>query len=379
MCRPAAGKARETEMEANRYAGEALRAFAAAVLERLGVNADDAFRTADALVRADLEGHAGHGISRLPIYARRLAEGRINPNPRVAYERRGAVLLVDGDNGLGQAVAYRALEAACPVADELGVAAVFIRASNHFGTAAYLCREAADRGCASIVATNSPPGIAPWGGKRAFLGTNPIAFGFPAEDGSPPVIVDLSSSVVARGKIISAHQLGEPIPEGWALDSDGRPTTDAAAALRGSLLPLGGAKGYALALAIEMLCGVLAQAAVGPRVGNLYRDEDGRADIGHMLLLFRIWHWLEPEAYFRTVRTLVEDIKAVPLREGAERIRIPGERRFHSAAVREKIGVPVPDRVRRELEQWGERCGVPFPPPLAGPGGEYGPEKEERP
>jgi len=376
--RPAAGKARETEMEANRYAGQELRAFAAAVLERLGVGEDDAFRTADSLIRADLEGHASHGISRLLIYARRLAQGRINPNPHLTYERKGAVLLVDGDNGIGQAVAFRALQAAYPVADELGVAAVFIRASNHFGTAAYFCQEAAGRGYASIVTTNSPPGIAPWGGKQAFLGTNPIAFGFPAEAGAPPIVADLSSSVAARGKIISAHQLGRPIPEGWALDSDGRPTTDAAAALQGSLVPLGGAKGYALALAIEMLSGVLAQAAVGPHVGNLYREEDGWANIGHMILLFRIWHWLEPETYFRTVRTLVEQIKAVPIREGAERIWIPGERRFHSAAVHETAGVPVPDRVRRELVQWGERCGVPFPPPLAGPGDGTIPE-EERP
>ncbi|MDF2924644.1 MAG: malate dehydrogenase [Paenibacillaceae bacterium] len=360
------------EKSTGRYTGESLREFAAAVLQRLEVPAEDAAVVADSLVRADLEGHVGHGISRLPIYAKRLREGRITAWPQMKFDRAGAVLRVDGGNGLGQAVSVRALEAALPITRELGVAAVFIRGSNHFGTAAYLCQKAAKHELASIIMTNSPPGIPPWGGKAAFFGTNPVAFGLPAGPDRPPIVADLSSSVAARGKIILADKLGQTIPEGWAIDREGNPTTDAAQALQGAVLPVGGAKGYALALAVEAFSGILTQAAFGPHVANLYKDGDGPANVGHVLLLFRLENWLGMEGYYESIRQFIEEIKEVPRISGAGEILIPGERRHRAWTDNLQDGVAVAANVRLELEELAREAGVSFPASVGGQQPEHG-------
>ncbi|AHV98724.1 Ldh family oxidoreductase [Paenibacillus sabinae] len=353
-------------MSAKRYDSGQLYEFVQSVLISLNVPEEDAIITADSLIRADLEGHGSHGISRLPVYSRRIREGRISASPDIAAERHGAVLTVDGGNGLGQVVAIRALRAGIPVARELGIAAVFVRGSNHFGTAAYLCQEAAKENMASIVMTNSPPGIAPWGGRAAFLGTNPVGFGFPSGSGDrPPIVADLSSSIVARGKIMQAQKQEQPIPEGWAIDSEGRPTTDAGEALKGAVLPLGGAKGYALALAVEMLCGILTGASFGPHIGNLYKEGDKNADVGHVILLFSPARWLDMETYFDSVSRFADEIKQVPLSPGAEEILLPGERRFRSAGRNRLSGISLPDNVVSELEDLAAVAGVPFPPQLS--------------
>lgn len=353
-------------MTVNRYDNEELLTFAQRVLISRAVPEDDARHTAESLIRADLEGYGSHGISRLPVYSRRLAEGRIAASPDVVADRRGSVVLVDGGNGLGQAVAARALRAGIPVAREQGIAAVLISGSNHFGTAAYLCQEAAREKLVSIIMTNSPPGIAPWGGRAAFLGTNPIAFGFPpAEEGEPPVISDLSSSLVARGKIMQAQKAGQPIPEGWAIDAEGRPTTDAGEALKGAILPLGGAKGYALALAVEMLCGILTGASFGPHTGNLYKDGDKPADIGHVILLLSPGNWLDGSTYSSAVAEFIGEIKRSPRTPGTDEIRIPGERRARNAAAALRYGVPLQQHVVAELEETARNAGFPFPAALA--------------
>ncbi|QWU15269.1 Malate/lactate/ureidoglycolate dehydrogenase, LDH2 family [Paenibacillus sophorae] len=353
-------------MTAKRYDSGKLYEFVQSVLISLNVPDEDACITADSLIRADLEGHGSHGVSRLPVYFRRIQEGRINAASQITAERHGSVLTVDGGNGLGQAVAFRALREGIPIAREQGLAAVFVRGSNHFGTAAYLCQEAAKENMASVVMTNSPPGIAPWGGRSAFLGTNPIGFGFPSGDeGKPAIVADLSSSVVARGKIMQAQKAEQPIPEGWAIDSEGRPTTDAGEALKGAILPLGGAKGYALALAVEMLCGILTGASFGPHIGNLYKDGDKHADVGHVILLFSPARWLDIEAYYDTVSRFAGEIKEIPLSPGAEEILLPGERRFRSAGRNQLSGISLPDSVVSELEELAREAGVPFPPRLA--------------
>ncbi len=252
-----------------------------------------------------------------------------------------------------------------PVARETGIAGVAVCNSNHFGTAAYYCRMACEEGMALIAATNSPPGIAPWGGRQAYFGTNPIAFGFPTRR-EPPVIVDLSSSVVARGKVILAAKQREPIPEGWAIDESGETTTDAQAALKGAMLPLGGAdggaKGYALALAVEMMAGVLSGAAFGPGVGNLYRDgEEPPADVGHFFILLDLSCWMGLEDYYSRIERFLEEIKASPRAAGAEEILYPGERRHGNYLRNLKEGIVLSPAVREELADLGGECGVPFP------------------
>lgn len=352
-------------MRERRYDPADLRTFCERVLEALGVPEEDARVVADSLTRANLEGTDSHGVSRLPVYARRMGEGRISPRPDVRIEHHGSVLRVDGGNALGQVASHEALKAAMPVARETGLAGAAVRHSNHFGTAAYYCQLACDEGLALIATTNSPPGIAPWGGREAYLGTNPVAFGFPVEDG-PPVVVDMSSSVVARGRIINAAREGMPIPEGWATDEEGLPTTDAAAALRGAGLPLGGAKGYALALAVEILSGVLTGAAFGPHVNNLYGSGGPPSDVGHCFILMDVSRWLPEGDYKAAMDQLLREIKESPRARGTGEILYPGERRHRTRLENRERGIALPDAARAELIALAEEHGLSFPNPLAG-------------
>ncbi|TBL73294.1 Ldh family oxidoreductase [Paenibacillus thalictri] len=342
------------------YRAAGLADFAKQVLVRLGMAEADAGIAADSLVRADLEGNESHGISRLPIYAKRMREGRIAAVPDMSFEQSGAVLRVDGGNGLGQVVAYRAMEKALPLARENGMTGIFVRGSNHFGTAAYFCQMACRENMALIAMTNSPPGIPPWGGKKAFFGTNPLAFGFPVRSG-PPVIIDMSSSVVARGKIILAQKTGESIPKGWAMDEHGAETTDPAAALRGAVLPLGGAKGYALAMAVELMCSVLSGAAYGPHVNNLYKDGDPPAGVGHSFILLDIAKWMSMDNYFDIMERFLQEVKDTPKAAGADEIYYPGERRHKEYEKRSACGLAVAPEVAGELRLLGEAVGVVFP------------------
>ena len=349
-------------MESRRYRPEELKTFCQEVFTCLGMSQENAGVVSDSLVRANLEGTDSHGVSRMGIYTGRMREGRISADPTVKIEHHGSVLRVDGGNGLGQIASYHALKDAFPVAREMGIVGVGVRNSNHFGAAAYYCRMACREGMALIATTNSPPGIAPWGGKKAYFGTNPIAFGFPTRD-EPPVIVDMSSSVVARGNIINAAREGEPIPEGWATDEEGLSTTDAEAALRGAVLPLGGAKGYALALAVEVMSGVLSGAAFGPHVNNLYKDNDPSANVGHSFMLLDISRWLDLDDYYDRMDQFLSEIKAAPRAKGVEEILYPGERRYSSYLDKMKEGITLPSAVSKELEELARAYEVPFPSP----------------
>ncbi|MGB3634189.1 MAG: Ldh family oxidoreductase [Rubrobacteraceae bacterium] len=347
-------------MEPGLYRPEELKIFCQEVFARLGMSQEDAGVVSDSLVRANLEGTDSHGVSRMGIYTTRMLEGRISADPTVEIEHEGSVLRVDGGNGLGQIASYHALKDAFPVARETGIVGVGVRNSNHFGTAAYYCQMACREGMALIATTNSPPGIAPWGGKKAYFGTNPIAFGFPTRR-EPPVIVDMSSSVVARGKIINAAREGEPIPENWAIDEEGKATTDAAAALRGAVLPLGDAKGYALALAVEVMSGVLSGAAFGQQVNNLYRDGDPAANVGHSFIVLDISKWIDLEDFYERMEVFLGQIKNTPRATGVEEILYPGERRHATYLKKTKEGITLPEAVRKELEGIGQEYKVSFP------------------
>jgi LDH2 family malate/lactate/ureidoglycolate dehydrogenase len=347
-------------MTEQHYTSKQLYVFCKSVFEAHGFEDQDAHAAADSLVQAELEGAGSHGISRLAIYVKRISEGRIAANPNFQAKQTGSVLSIDGGNGLGQVVASRAMRVAIPAAKENGMVGVFIRNSNHFGTAAYFCQMACEEQMALIAMTNSPPGIPPWGGKKAFFGTNPIAFGFPTRE-KPPIIVDMSSSVVARGKIILANKQGKSIPPGWAIDEEGEATTNPAEALKGAVLPLGGPKGYALAMAVEMMSAVLSQAAFGPHVNNLYKAGDPPANVGHCFILMDISKWMPIEEYYTLAEQFVQEIKQVPLAKEAEEILYPGERRYRTYQENLQRGISLSEEVRLELVEVGKECGVDFP------------------
>jgi LDH2 family malate/lactate/ureidoglycolate dehydrogenase len=347
-------------MDDKRYHFHSLQLFCSNILMCLGFSERDAEVAANSLIKAELEGAGSHGISRLAIYAKRIREGRIEANPQITIQSSGSVLKVDGGNGLGQVVSHRALEAAIPLAKLTGITGIFIRNSNHFGTAAFFCQMACQSNMALIAMTNSPPGIPPWGGKKAYFGTNPIAFGFPTKK-EPPIIVDMSSSIVARGKIILADKLGKDIPLGWAMDEEGMQTTDAAAALRGAVMPLGGAKGYALAMAVEILTGVLSEAAFGVHVNNLYKDQDPPANVGHSFILLDIAKWMPMEDYYSRIEQFLQEVKEVPLAQDTQEILYPGERRYRAYLKNSKQGIALSQEIRQELTELGRGYGIPFP------------------
>ena len=245
-----------------------LRKFAREVLTRVGVPSDHAAMTANSLVEADQRGVHTHGLAYLPVYVQRLMAGGINPAPAIRLvSERPSTALIDGDNGLGQVVGVQAIQLAINKAREHGAGLVGVRNSNHFGAAAHYAMAAAREGMIGLAMSNIGPTMAPWGGITPCYGNNPISYAVPT--GEAAIVLDMATSVVSRGRISAAAARGETIPLGWACDREGRPTQDPNLALEGLLLPVGGYKGYGIALLIDILSGVLTGGAFGQGVGNL--------------------------------------------------------------------------------------------------------------
>lgn len=339
------------------YSKDKLFTFCQNLLAGAGVPEEDAAIVADVLVDTSLEGIDTHGVSRLPIYLTSIQKGRINARPNIKVDRTAPGLAnVDGDNGLGQLVGVCSMQVAISLAVEAGIGAAAAKHSNHFGASSYFCKMASSSGMVGMAFTNTPSGIPPWGGKQAYFGTNPIAFAFPGKE--EPVVIDMSSSTVARGNIILAAKEGRTIPEGWAIDSEGRPTTDAKAALGGAVLPMAGPKGYAMALAVEMLSGVLSGSAYGPRVGWIYDESTEPVDIGHFFLAIDISKLMPMTQFLNRMDHMTREIKNSPKAEGINEILIPGERRTRNAGKRSAEGIPLSHQLLDELNKLALNFGV---------------------
>ncbi|MDR3561584.1 MAG: Ldh family oxidoreductase [Negativicutes bacterium] len=337
---------------------ERLRRFMEEALATLGMPAAEATIVADNLIKADLWGLGTHGVSRFPVYFKRMQEGAVNPCPDIKISNPWpAVLAVDGDNGPGAVVGVRALEEAMVLAEKYGLAAAGIKMTNHFGAAGYYCDIAAKQNYITIILADSPASIPPWGGKQAYFGTNPIAIGLPRRE-QPPVIVDLATSIVARGKIISAAKKGETIPEGWAMDKDGVPTTDAQAALAGTLLPMAGPKGYALGLAVEHLAGVLTGSAFGRDVAWQYSEEQKPSNVGNILIVIRADAFMGLDEYYDRTEKFCHEIKGCEKAAGVDEIFLPGERKRASERIVAEKGIEVAGSLLEELQAIAWSCGL---------------------
>jgi LDH2 family malate/lactate/ureidoglycolate dehydrogenase len=265
-----------------------LRQLTAAVLHAVAVPEDDAALVADSLVQADLWGHQSHGVMRLPWYYNRIRAGVMEPvtDAEVIVDH-GSVAVIDGHDGVGQVLAARAIDEGIGRARTGGVGAVAVRNSNHFGTAAYFTRRAASRGCVALLTTNASPAMAPWGGKVKAIGTNPWSIAAPAGKRGIAVM-DIANTAVARGKIYLARQRGETaIPDDWALNSDGEPTTDPAEAISGLIMPMAAHKGYVISFMMDVLSGVLTGSAFGSSVAGPYQYER-RGGTGHLAIVLDI-------------------------------------------------------------------------------------------
>ncbi|MHC1758656.1 MAG: Ldh family oxidoreductase [Negativicutes bacterium] len=336
----------------------AIRKFMVDILAKKGVSETDGQIVADNLLKAELWGISSHGVNRFPVYLQRVEAGGVNPCPEIAVSNPfPAVLAVNGDNGLGAVVASKALDAAMNVAGTLGMAVAGIKQSNHFGASGYYCESAAKNNFISIIFTNAPAAVPAWGSKEPYFGTNPIAIGLPRPGGFP-VVVDMATSVAARGKIVTALKKNEMIPEGWALNKEGMPTTNPREAMEGVLLPMAGPKGYALALAVEHLSGVLTGAAFGREVAWQYGEKDAVANVGHFILLLRADAFLGAAEYEERMERFCQEIKNSEKMPGVSEIFLPGERERLLEQTLLVQGIEMPAALAQEFAAIAEKYAV---------------------
>lgn len=319
----------------------AAEALVADALERSAVSAQNAASVARALVAAEVDGQGGHGLSRVLAYAAQAKSGKVDGNAVPHVEKvRPALLAVDAGHGFAFPAIDAALEALVPLARETGIAAATFTRSHHSGQLGAHVERLAGAGLVGIMVTNTPKAMAPWGGAAPLFGTNPIAFAAPVA-GADPLVIDLSLSKVARGKVMAASQRGEAIPEGWALDADGNPTTDAAAALKGTMVPAGDAKGAALALMVEVLAATLTGANSSSEASSFFDAEGPPPGIGHLLIA------IDPG----TTAGFAERMTALAAAATAEPgTRLPGTSRLARRDKARSQGLTVPtaqlDRIR---------------------------------
>jgi LDH2 family malate/lactate/ureidoglycolate dehydrogenase len=329
-----------------------LTALACAALEALGVDPADAAQVVRILVLGDLFGHHTHGVLRLESYGERLVIGGINRAPVIrVQELAPAFVRVDGDNALGPLVGMRALEAAMARSRAFGIGIALARDSNHFGAISPYSYIAAQEGFATIIGTNASVTIAPTGGRQARLGNNPIAFGVPCPGGDP-VILDMAVSVAARGKIREALKRGQSIPETWAVGADGKPTTDPRAALEGFLLPIGGYKGYGLALVVDLLAGVLSGASYLTHVVPWVEEPGKPQGLGHFFIAIDTRVLGGDEWLAARVRDFAAIVYDTPPADPARPVQLPGEKELRNLARHRAEGIPVETSVLEKLRSF---------------------------
>lgn len=351
----------ETAAAARRYDAAQLRDFAAALFAASGLAEEDAARAAGLLVEADLRGVWSHGVARVGMYRERIRKGVAKARPEIRIDRVApAALLVDGDDGLGLVVAPKAMEAAIALARETGIAIAGVKRSGHFGTTAPYLRQATEAGCIVLSFTTSSPALAPWGAARQFLGTSPFGFAAPAPEGRT-FLVDMAMSRVARGKLKFAAQRGQSVPEGYALDKAGRPTTDGKAAFEGIMLPFGEHKGAAMSWMMDVAAGVFTGAAHGGQVANPFTNHERPQGVGHTFIVARADLFMPLDAYAARMAALDDTIKALPRAAGFDRIMSPGEPEERRAAENRRDGVPLTPDVVEALRAEGHEAGIAWP------------------
>lgn len=313
----------------------------AAALRRCRTSEANAALVANALVTAEAEGLISHGLLRLPIYAEQTRNGKIDGHavPEVSFPRP-AIAAVDAKNGFAYPALNLATQFLPRIARENGIAAAGITRSHHCGVAGHHVRRLAESGMVAMLFANAPAAMAPWGGNRAVFGTDPIAFACP-QPGRDAIVVDMSLSKVARGNILSAKRKGDPIPEGWALDPEGRPTTDPDAAIAGTMVPLGDAKGTALALMVELLAAGLTGANYASQASSFLDAAGPPPGTGQLLVA------IDSGAFGASAAHLVKIAEEIETQPGA---RLPGTRRAAALKQAEREGLLVSDALFAEIQ-----------------------------
>ena len=334
-----------------------LKGYVVAVCEQLGLTAEGARVMADTLVEADLRNVHTHGVNALTGYARRVQGGGANPRPNVRVVKDAlGIAVVDGDAGLGQVVAHFAMEKAIERAGKTGIGAVVARNSSHFGAAAYYAAMALQHDMIGFATTSAGNRIAPIGGRTPVVGNNPLAWAIPS-DQEQPILLDMAQSVVAAGKLGMAARKGERIPFGWALDQDGRPTDDPKAGSAGLLVPIGGPKGFGLAVVMDVLCGALSGAAFGRQLARTHRP-DAPSQIGHFFMAIDVGQFVPADQFKARVDQMIRDIKASEPAEGTRELFLPGEMEWNAKRARLERGIPMLTSIVDDLERLAADLGL---------------------
>jgi L-2-hydroxycarboxylate dehydrogenase (NAD+) len=345
---------------APRFDAALLREFVTRVFETTGMPPADASVVAELMVSADLAGAEGHGVFRLPQYVRRIRAGGINLHPNIRVEReRDGMALVDGDNGMGHLVMKAAAQTAIAKAERAGVAWVGAHHGNHAGPASLYARMPMAHDMIGLyLAVGNANHLPPWGGIDLLLSTNPIAVGVPALE-EPPVVLDMASTVAAYGKVKTKMQRGEPLPEGWMIDAQGKPLTDSARAEEGFLLPIGGYKGYGLALIFGLLAGTLNGAANGPDTIDFNQDDHTPTNTGQAIVAISIAAFTEVEPFKRRVDALIRTLRNSRRLPNVDRIWLPGEQSHAKRIEYERDGIPLVPMLVRKLNELADTLGTP--------------------
>lgn len=348
--------------EPQRVPAERLERFTRECLEAVGLPGGDAGRVAALMADADVNGSDGHGIFRLPQYVERILNGGINVTPDIKLIRESpSACLVDGDNAMGHLVMSYAASVAIDKARTAGVAWVGARNSNHAGPAAlYAKMPLAQDMIGLYIAVGNANHLPPWGGIDMLLSTNPIAVAVPAHE-HPPIVLDMATTVAAYGKVKTAAQRGQTMPEGWMIDRQGRPLTDPTRADEGFLLPIGGAKGYGLALIFGLLAGTLNGAAFGKDVIDFNADSVTPTNTGQLIVAISIAAFADVATFKRSVDAAIEQMQSSERLPGFDAIRVPGERSHAVRAERETLGVPVHAGLLAALRRLGSQLDVAPP------------------
>lgn len=326
----------------NTIAIEDAQTLVANALIANGTTPKHALSVAQALVAAEVDGQAGHGFSRVGSYCAQVKAGKVNGTVDPVLDRKlPAWITIDAGHGFAFPAFDLAIDAVSSAAAETGIAAAAIARSHHCGQAGRHVERLADRGCIGLLFANTPQAMAPWGGSKPLFGTDPIAFAAPRR-GEASLVVDLSLSKVARGKVMAANKRGETIPEGWALDADGQATTDPAAALKGSMVPMGDAKGAALAVMVELLAAGLTGGRFGFEATSFLNAEGGPPDVGQLLIAIDMRATVG-EAFLDRMDVLAGAMLEQP------GVRLPGSSRLGKREAAARDGIPITDAVHEEL------------------------------
>lgn len=344
-----------------RWNARRIEEFAAAVLEKTGLSDSEAMLFAESLVTADLRGVASHGVMRLGTYLKRIEAGTIKPNRRLKLcSETASTAVFDAQDGVGAVIGREMTDWCIRKAKETGCCVAAAKNGTHWGAASFYTAYAAEQRMIAIAFCNSEAAVVPYGGARPMLGTNPLSIAIPAWI-HRPLVLDMATSMAARGKVVQAEKEGRKIPETWCVDANGASTTDPAEALKGAMLPFGGPKGYAISLIIDLICSCLGGALSSRETSSFWSDCTRPQNVGYGMFLLDVEKYMPAEVFGRRVDALLDEFKTCPPAPGFSEVLIPGE--IEDANYEENLskGIPLADSLIAELREIGKAYAVAFP------------------